>query len=38
MGAKAIAAAIKMPPQAMNGMVKEIPLSKCFRRFLRNSK
>lgn len=32
-----MAKAISMPPQAMNGMAKETPVSKCLRRFVSNS-
>src|SRR5579863_710577 len=36
-GANAIAHAIRMPPQAMNGMAYETPVNKCCRRCLSNS-
>src|SRR5689334_3222618 len=37
MGAKAIASAIRIPPEAMNGIAKDTPVRRCCRSFLRNS-
>jgi hypothetical protein len=37
MGANAMESAIRMPPQAMNGIANETPVNKCCRKFLSNS-
>lgn len=37
MGAKAIAAAMRIPPQAMNGIAYETPVNRCSRSFWRDS-